>query len=83
MKDNAEAFEMSVPTVLQPRPTLFVSGGIDRRKDVPDATRQRLLNWCRESLEGTRIPLKQLYPEVAAAGTGLEASSLVQSVAEK
>ena len=53
---------------------MFVSGKIDRRKGVPDATRQRLLNLCRKSLEGTCIPLDQLYPDVAAAGTAVVTS---------
>lgn len=67
MRDNWEAFEMSVPTVLNCRVQPFVSGSVDRHRSVPDDVRERLLRWAEESLEAAGISLDRFYPEAVCS----------------
>lgn len=66
MRDNAEAFEMSVPNLLQCHSSLFVSGKIDRRDDVPADVQARILAWCRAAMEERFVALEQIYRDAAA-----------------
>lgn len=66
MQQNFEAFEMTVPTVLESNASPFVSGKLDRHRGVPTETRKNLLNWARESMDRKGVPLARLYPETAA-----------------
>lgn len=75
MSGHAESFEMNVPTVLQSSASPFVSGKIDRYGNVPIATRQRLLDWCRASLEGTGTNLEELYPDLEARALSTNGSN--------
>jgi len=65
MHAHAEAFEMSPPHVLQSRAALFVSGKVDRHREVPEAVRQRILAWCKSELAESGFPLDRYYPDVA------------------
>ena len=60
MKQHREAFEMSVPTVLSTAGSPFVSGAVDRHQSVPQATRDRILDWCRASLKANEGPMNAL-----------------------
>jgi hypothetical protein len=66
MSENSEAFEMNVPSVLQTRAAMFVSGEADRHQDVPEDARRRIADWCRRSLEGFEVSLSELYPDIAS-----------------
>ncbi|NLX96526.1 MAG: sulfotransferase domain-containing protein [Rhodopirellula sp.] len=69
MRDHEDLFEMNPPHVLQSRSALFVSGKVDRHKDVPEDVRQRILTWCNSEMSGSDFPLGKYYPAVAAAGS--------------
>ena len=44
----------------------LASGKEDRHQDVTPAIRQRILDYCRESLRGSDYPAHQFYPDLAA-----------------
>lgn len=74
MRDHSEAFEMSVPTVLNAYVKPFVSGKIDRHEGLPETTKQRILEWAERSLEGEKISFATLYPDAASpAATSIKA----------
>jgi Sulfotransferase domain len=70
MQTHKDAFEMNPPHLLQTDAELFVRGSADRHKDVPSATRQRILQWCAGQLEESTFPVESAYPDVASARTG-------------
>ncbi|HEV8597935.1 MAG TPA: hypothetical protein VGQ69_01090, partial [Gemmatimonadales bacterium] len=61
-----EAFEMHPPHILAVDAELFVKGTADRYKDVPEATRRRILAWCADRMQGGGFPLERFYPDVTA-----------------
>jgi Sulfotransferase domain len=66
MKDNEEYLEMSPPNMCSVRSGQFLaSGKTNRYQDVPPAVRDRILNYCRESLRGNDYPASQFYPDLA------------------
>jgi len=67
MREHDYAFEMNPPHVLQSRASFFFSGQDDRYGDVPQATRQRILAWCKSEMAGSDFPLERCYPDVAEA----------------
>lgn len=67
MQKHQDNFEMHPPHILQTNAALFVRGTAERHKDVPDDTRQRILDWAAADLAGSDFPLAQAYPDVAAA----------------
>ena len=64
MQEHQEAFEMHPPHILAVDAELFVKGTADRYKDVPEATRRRILAWCADRMKGGDFPLERLYPDV-------------------
>ncbi len=65
MKNNEELFEMSPPnmfSVVSDR--FFSSGKASRNQDVSSAVRQRILEYCGESLQGSSYPAHQFYPDL-------------------
>lgn len=75
MQTHAESFEIQPPHLLQPRPTCFVSGRLNRYEDVPADMALRILDWCQEELADIRFPWERF-----AGGDGgrREASSPVR-----
>ena len=66
MQKHQDNFEMHPPHILQTNAELFVRGTAERHKDVPDATRHRLLGWAAAEMATSEFPLAQAYPDVAA-----------------
>jgi Sulfotransferase domain len=65
MKDNEELFEMSPPNMYSVRSGKFLaSGKLGRHQDVTPAIRQRILDYCRESLRGSDYPAHHFYPDL-------------------
>ena len=79
MKDNEELFEMSPTNMCSVRSGQFLaSGKANRHQDVTPAVRDRILDYCRQSLRDNDYPAHQFYPDlVAPAAVGVES---VQSV---
>jgi hypothetical protein len=44
--------------------THFVSGKKDRGKDISQADRDRVIEFCKTRLEGATYPVAQFYPDV-------------------
>jgi hypothetical protein len=66
MKDNEELFEMSPPNMFSVVGGKFLARGkANRHEDVSVAIRQRILDYCRESLHGSTYPALQFYPDLA------------------
>lgn len=70
MQEHQTSFEMQPPHILQAREgaKLFVSGSADRHRDVPGDVRRRVSGWAARELASTGFPLREKYPDVAAAG---------------
>ena len=65
MKDNEELFEMSPPNMFSVVASQFMASGKESRyQDVTPAIRQRILEYCRKSLEGSEYPAQQFYPDL-------------------
>ena len=65
MKDNEELFEMSPPNMFSVIDGQFLtSGKTNRQQDVTPAIRQRILDYCRESLRGSNYPVHKFYPDL-------------------
>jgi hypothetical protein len=74
MKDNEELFEMAPPNMFSViSGQFFASGKESRHEDVTPSIRQRILDYCRESLRGNDYPALQFYPDLAVpAAIGIE-----------
>lgn len=71
MKDNEELFEMSPPNMFSVTGGRFLaSGKLARHEDVTPAIRQRIVEYCRDSLSKREYPFQRFYPELAAATAG-------------
>ncbi len=64
MKENEDLFEMSPPNMFSVSGTYFKSGQADRKVDISQAERGRILAFCRERLAGKNYPVKNFYPDV-------------------
>jgi len=62
MQEHKANFEMHPPHILAVDAELFVRGTADRHKDVPEATRRRILDMCREKLEGSGYQVEPVGP---------------------
>jgi hypothetical protein len=66
MKDNEEFFEMAPPNMFSVIGGQFLASGKESRdQDVTPAIRQRILDYCRQSLVGSDYPALQFYPDLA------------------
>jgi len=70
MKEHEELFEMSPPNLFSVNGTYFKSGQADRFKDVSEAERCRILNFCKEGLKASGYPAERFYPEIPNPGCG-------------
>jgi len=75
MKENEELFEMAPPNMFSVIGGKFLaSGKSNRHEDVTPAIRQRILDYCRQSLRGNDYPARRFYPDLAAPmSSGIEA----------
>jgi hypothetical protein len=65
MKEHEEYFEMTPPTMFSVRAGEFLASGKEKRhEDVPPEVRDRILAYCRTSLEGAAYPVSRFYPDV-------------------
>jgi hypothetical protein len=65
MKQNEEIFEMSPPNMFSVAGGRFMASGKESRyMDVTPAIRQRILNYCRESLRDSNYPAWRFYPDL-------------------
>ena len=65
MKDNEELFEMAPPNMFSVISGQFLaSGKADRHQDVTPAIRQRIRDYCRQSLRDSDYPANQFYPDL-------------------
>jgi hypothetical protein len=66
MKENEELFEMAPPNMFSVIGGHFLaSGKTDRHLDVTPAIRQRILDYCRQSLLSSNYPAGGFYPDLA------------------
>ena len=65
MKENEELFEMAPPNMFSVIGGQFLaSGKTNRHQDVIPAVRERILDYCRQSLHGSDYPAHQFYPDL-------------------
>jgi len=65
MKDQEELFEMSPPNMFSVVAGQFIASGKESRyQDVTPAIRQRILEYCSQSLNGSNYPAQQFYPDL-------------------
>jgi hypothetical protein len=65
MKDNEELFEMAPPNMFSVIGGQFLaSGKRNRYQDVTPAVRERILDYCRQSLRDSDYPAHQFYPDL-------------------
>jgi hypothetical protein len=68
MKQNEELFEMAPPNMFSVIGGGFLaSGKSNRYQDATPAIRQRILDYCRQSLRDSDYPVQQFYPDLAPA----------------
>jgi hypothetical protein len=73
MKENEELFEMSPPNMFSVAGGQFMVSGKDSRyKKVPPAIRQRILDYCRQSLRTSDYPAHEFYPELVCSVSEIE-----------
>ena len=65
MKENEELFEMAPPNMFSVIGGQFLaSGKTNRHQDVTPAIRERILDYCRQSLRGSDYPAHRFYPDL-------------------
>src|SRR5262249_55755807 len=68
MKDNEELFEMAPPNMFSVTGGQFlVSGATNRHQDVTPAVRERIVNYCKQTLRGTDYPAHHFYPDLVVS----------------
>ena len=68
MKENEELFEMAPPNMFSVIGGQFLtSGKTNRHQDVTPAVRERILDYCRQSLHGSDYPAHQFYPDLVVS----------------
>ena len=66
MKEHEEWFEMAPPTMYSIAGGEFLASGKEaRHEDVTPATKARILDYCRQSLQGRSYPAARFYPDLA------------------
>jgi hypothetical protein len=68
MQEHESSFEMVPPHLLQKGTRFFISGSVERHKDVPEDVRLRVMRWAAREMKAAGFPLEQAYPDVAASG---------------
>ncbi len=66
MRQNADAFEMHPPHLLQVPESFFVSGKANRYADVDEELHDRLVQWCRDELADRETTADGVYGELSA-----------------
>jgi hypothetical protein len=67
MKENEELFEMAPPNMFSVIGGQFIGiNKTNRHQDVTPAIRQRILDYCRQSLVASDYPILLFYPDLAA-----------------
>jgi hypothetical protein len=64
MRNHVDSFEMHPPHILQSSGKFFVSGRINRYRDIPPAMANRISEWSRDGLTARGIPWKKLFPDL-------------------
>ena len=65
MNENEEFFEMAPPNMFSVIGGQFLaSGKTNRHQDVTPTVRERILDYCRQSLHGSDYPAHQFYPDL-------------------
>ena len=65
MKDREELFEMAPPTMFSVRGGEYLKSGKEaRHEDVTPEIQRRILEYCRQELEGSAYPAGQFYPDL-------------------
>ncbi len=68
MKEHEELFEMSPPNMFSVAAGQFMATGKEtRHQDVTPDIRERILEYCRQSLKESTYPVHQFYPDVFAS----------------
>jgi Sulfotransferase domain len=68
MKENEDLFEMAPPNMFSVIGGQFLaSGKVNRYQDVTPAIRQRILDYCKQSLHVSDCPAYDFYPDLGAA----------------
>ena len=63
MRTHTGTFEMFPPHILAGQSDLFRRGSAERFRDVPNATRQRIHEWCADSLRDSAFSLSKVFPD--------------------
>jgi hypothetical protein len=64
MKRHGDTFEMAPPHILSVDAEIFVSGKVDRNKDLPEAIGREVREWCGKSLQDNGLSALELYPDL-------------------
>lgn len=67
MKENEDYFEMSPPNIFSVSGTYFKSGQAERKVNISEEEKKRILRFCKERLAGKSYPVAKFYPAVAQA----------------
>ena len=68
MKDHEEFFDMSPPNMFSVAAGQFIASGSEsRHQDVTPEIRRRILEYCRQSLNGRNYPVEQFYSDFMTA----------------
>jgi len=77
MRRYQQSFEMVPPHFLQNDHAFLRSGALHRYQALPEATRRRIADWCRQEVASRSFPWQQWYPDMGdrplPAQTSLEA----------
>ena len=68
MKENENVFEMSPPNIFSVSGTYFKSGQAERKVNISDEEKMRILRFCKERFAGTSYPTEKFYPAIAQIG---------------
>ena len=63
MKQHAEFFEMSPPHLFQQHERFFVSGRVNRHRDLSEQTGKKIWTWCKNRLAEKSLDIDDLYSE--------------------
>jgi hypothetical protein len=64
MRNHVDSFEMHPPHILQTSGKFFVSGRINRHRDIPSAMANRIAEWSRVELSVLGVPCEDLFPDL-------------------
>jgi len=63
MREHKDVFEMHPPHLLSVDGPMFVRGTTDRHRDLSDALRDKIVDWCRSEMSESAVPYDAVYPE--------------------